>query len=261
MNPSQFLVIPRMTVANINLMQTWWLAAAPGPMAALGFAHNLARQLGAQDLGVGIVHHDLQMLAENVGTWALQPQQYRAAGFINKQDYAKDGHSLSLQPTFKGHLKVSLVIELQGAAVSLEAVEQFLETARYAGGIVNKTGRPSIYGSLDEARAVIKSGFAVHDRTPWMQEAVDQGQDPLDALLELTSGGRTKEHPWSQPALLGYAALTEFAQRLGVREDVPHAFAEPLVGLVQYCSVREGLPLWRYSRPSDSVFLATQSQP
>lgn len=258
MQQSTYLVIPRMTVANVNLMQAWWLAGAPGPMAALGFAHNLARHLGTSERGVGIVHHDLQILAEDTGTWATQPQQFRAASFIDKKDYAKGALALSLQPTFKGHLKVSLVIEFPEGSVKPETVMSFLSSARYAGGLVNKTWKPWEAVNIDEAVRKLKSGFAVCDRTAWVQAAMDQGQDPLDAILELTRAEHAKDQPWCTPTLLGYAALTDFAARRGVREDALHAFAEPLVGLVQYRPVREGLPLWRRARPSDSVFLATQ---
>jgi CRISPR-associated protein Csy2 len=63
---------------------------------------------------------------------------------------------------------------------------------------------------------------------------------------------------------LGYATLTEFAARKGAREGYLHAYAEPLVGLVQYVSVHRladrPLPLWRYAWPREDVFIVTQKE-
>lgn len=257
MSRSTFLTVPRMAVANANLMQAWWFAAAPGPMAALGFAHNLARHLGTTELGVGLVHHDLQMLAEDL-EFVLRPHQFRSAEQqMDKTNNPKYGKSLAAQPTFRGHLKTSLVIELPEGTVNDAVVARFLATARFAGGQVNKHGRVAEHETLAEAQKYLRSGFAVCDRTELMEEALHQGQDQLDALLELTKAGTMADAPWRMPAVLGYTTLTPIATRDLARENYPHAYAEPLVGLVQYCPLREGLPLWRYARPSESVFLAT----
>ena len=44
---------------------------------------------------------------------------------------------------------------------------------------------------------------------------------------------------WLSAACLGYAAITPFEHRGGVRCGYTHAFAEPLVGMVQYRSLRQ----------------------
>lgn len=68
---------------------------------------------------------------------------------------------------------------------------------------------------------------------------------------------------WLAPAVLGYAMTTEPARRAGVRGDHEHAFAEPLIGLVQFVSQRQHLgpvPWWRHGWSAIDVFLVTQDE-
>ena len=83
-------------------------------------------------------------------------------------------------------------------------------------------------------------------------------QDAADAAPDPGTG-------WLAPAVLGYAATTNYARRTGVRADFLHAFAEPLVGLVQFVSVRQwrarrqGVPWWRHGWLADDVFVVSQN--
>ena len=68
---------------------------------------------------------------------------------------------------------------------------------------------------------------------------------------------------WLAPAVLGYAMTTAPAHRAGVRGDHEHAFAEPLIGLVQFVSQRQHtgpVPWWRHGWSADDVFLVTQDE-
>lgn len=56
---------------------------------------------------------------------------------------------------------------------------------------------------------------------------------------------------------------TEPAHRAGVRGGYEHAFAEPLIGLVQFISQRQHagpVPWWRHGWSADDVFLVTQDE-
>ena len=84
-------------------------------------------------------------------------------------------------------------------------------------------------------------------------------------------------YAWLTPTVLGYAALTPFTQRYGVRmttdpttgaplQSPPHAFVEPLLGLVQYVSRARWqaarplspIPFWHAYWPQEDVFLVHQ---
>jgi hypothetical protein len=62
------------------------------------------------------------------------------------------------------------------------------------------------------------------------------------------------------PTALGYLTITEFQNRKNVRGGLPHAFAEPLVGMVQYQALRRaGIPIWKAANPDAQTFLVTTS--
>lgn len=110
-------------------------------------------------------------------------------------------------------------------------------------------------------------------------QAVD-GEDDEDAYFDLDELETASDEPdeplaalplsWLTPTTLGYAAITDFQHREFVRqgsnsedERYPHAFAEPMVGLVQYVSRRafgdRPIPFWRHYWPQDDVFVLRQA--
>lgn len=265
----RYLVFPRMHVTRANFQPAWWVIAPPGPMAALGFAHSLARALGTRELGVAIVHHDARLLAEDTGAYLLAPQQHRAASYTydaggakGSTDYASNAAlDLSLQPVVEGNVVVSLVVAIPDDAFYREAdIEQFMARARYGGGIVEPGTRFRTEKSQADVMRRLRSGFSVHDRTDLMLAAVAQGITPAEAFLSLTSAAARADNPWLIPANLGYLALTPIEERRGSRGGYPHAFVEPLVGLTQYRPVRDGLPYWQYRHPENNLFLTTTTQ-
>lgn len=257
-----YLHIPRLEIQGANFMATCWLVAPPSPMAAAGFAHNLARQIGSREQGVAIIHHDAQLLAEQIGFDVLRPHQMRGACLIDEDDYVR-GLALSLQPSVKGHLTLSLVVAFdEETGVAMSRVESFLYKARYAGGVIISAGRPALYSSTEELTRAIRGGFAVHDRSDLVSETIERDRvDPLEAILRLTRKDRMEELPWLMPAVLGYEALTQPQSRRGSRDGHPHVFGEPLVGLVQYRPARDGLQWWRYANVGESRFLVQPYQP
>jgi CRISPR-associated protein Csy2 len=190
-------------------------------------------------------------------------------------------HPLSSQPTARCHLNVSLVIKLdEDDAVDLEsAFPRFMRAARLAGGTVVDHGKASRQDSMEAAIKYLKTGYAIHERQDLM--VMQEGErDMLDVVLRLTdpqlrfeaaikakSANRESpddaeddSHSWLMPSAIGYRAISEFQSRKNVRGGLPHAFAEPLVGMVQYKTLRHaGIPIWRASNPDAQTFLVTTS--
>lgn len=263
---SYYLLVPRLEVSSANFMNAWWLLAPPGPLAALGFAHALGRQLGLRERGVAIVHHDAQLLAEQLKPYdVLRPHQHRAAGYLagsdHKKDYAEGSNTLALQPVAKGHLGVSLVIAFdEDGPLSLGQVENFLAGGRYAGGVIWAHGKLEAFTSLSECQARLKTGFFVEERTDLMEATMAElACDPLDAMLQLTSSRQRETYPWLIPSVLGYSAITPILEDVpGSRENALHAYAEPLVGLTQFAPVRDNaIPFWRYERRDNHFYAKT----
>jgi CRISPR-associated protein Csy2 len=266
----EYLLLPRLDIQNANAQAAWWLVNAAPVMAANLFAHNLGRHCGRFPQAVGIFHHHAQLLGERF-YGKFHPQQRRGAAFIDGNDYASSNkHALSLQPTASCHLTLSLVLAFDSddGLPSTAKVQDFLHGARLAGGLIIRHEPIEAHADAAKLKSRLRGGF-------WLVERMDLlvGGDPLDRLIAAcgkpkaeqagTDAGQLPES-WLSPTTLGYAAITDFAQRGGVRESLPHAYAEPLVGLAQYVSPRQWgekpLPLWRGYWPQDDVFIVTQQE-
>ena len=263
---SQFVVLlPRMEVTGANAQSAWWFLGPPSPTAYLGFGQALALKClpsdaGQDFVGVGVVVHDYRLRAEKIeGTYSWLPHQLRAAALINGDDYSsKNKNALSLQPTARCDLTVSLAIVFEeGASVDLDKVKIFLRNARLAGGTVGgDSPELEIHEDMNQVKKRIKTGFALHTRTDLMQP--ESGEDNLDALLRATlpTVENRKLNPWVMPATMGFVTLTDIQDRIWTRDGHPHAFAEPLVGLVQLKSLKDcSIPIWKFNRHSERVFL------
>lgn len=240
---SRYLVIPRVQVNNANAQPVYWIVSAPPPTAFHGFSHALGLAIGAQTQGIGIIHHHIEFLGEAVfGT--LHPYQFRAAGLIDQDDYSsKNPYALSAQPSARCHLTVSLVIRFTGAAeaqLSLEKVHNFLAQARIAGGSIIEYEEINLSSDPEEICKTIHSGQALHERQDLMVR--EPGEDYLDVILRQTRNHKDK---FLMPTTLGYRTITPIEKRRNSRKRLPHAYVDPLVGLVQYQPLRTGgIPLW-----------------
>lgn len=265
---SQYLVIPRLEIRNANAQPAWWMIGPPPVTAYLGFAHamSLAISAGIHD-GIAIVHHDVQFLGEQfVNT--LLPHQFRSASFIDNDDYSsKNKHVLSSQPTARCHVIVSIVVRFKDdTAFGLkDALPSFLRRGRIAGGSIIDHEKPKhvrAMGELSEVKNAIGSGFSIVSRQDLM--VMEEGdRDMLDVLLRLIRPAEklTDDAKWLLPTSLGYIEISPRKQRRNVRGGFPHAYAEPLVGLVQYQSLRRaGLHFWLYHHPKPNTFIASTQQ-
>lgn len=259
----EFIVIPNIKVQAANLHTSGLLLGGAPLMAASMFAHHLARQLNAKDEGIIYIHHASHALGGNA-YGKFTPAQRRGAVFINKTDYSsKNKYVLSLQPTASCHLHCSLIIKFSSSSVESDDISDILnKSGRLAGGLIINYGQVSVNKSLEKALQKIKTGYVLIDRqdvlidyTKRMKEQ-NSNSTQLQAfalLLALNHKGLEqvygKHHnlSWLSATNLGYALLEpENHERTGVRQtysttdkiiDTPHAYAEPLIGLVQYVSL------------------------
>jgi CRISPR-associated protein Csy2 len=270
-----FVLIPNLQVQHANAVSAYWLIAPENVMAARQMAHALARKCGAEqdEAGVAIVHHDAQLLGEELD-WRFRPHQRRGAQFINKNDYSsKNKHALSLQPTATMHLRVSLVIRLNDEAdISTTDVDQFLHGGRLAGGQITEWGRVEILDTQEALCKRLTRGHLIVERTDLLESAdegiIDRFYEalsfpPEEPVATSVEGEDKTVRPWLSPATLGYAAITGIERRSGAREGLPSAYVEPLVGLIEYRPIRraltEPLAFWDYRIPEEGVFTVTQN--
>jgi CRISPR-associated protein Csy2 len=263
-----FLVIPHLQIQSANIHNASFLLGGAPILPAYFLGHAIGRKLNFRAGRVALIHHYLHPQGQYFkGTFA--PQQRRAASFSfgpsRRRDYSsKNEHALSLQPVATADMGVSLIIECEGLR-SLEDVQTVLYAGRFSGGVINRHGRPQLCSSFEQALESIRSGFVVIDRKELLepQDGKDQGRLLVEALG--TTYSSESGRSWMSAACVGYAAITPFEKRAGAREGYQHAFAEPLVGLVQYRSLRtlsemsEKL-LWQPEWIGDEVFRMVQGE-
>jgi len=258
-----YLLIPRMYVSAANAAASGQTINAAPISAAVLFGHAISRCLGEAVLGVAYLHHSAQMLGENFEKMHFQPQQRRGASFIDKDDYASTNkHALSLQPTASCHLTISLVLKFdEDAEIDLEILEKFLHGGRFAGGQIIKHGKPRLLDP-DASLKSLPTGFWLLDRRDLMAETDDR-VTRMNHLLSRSSAAEDY-HSWLTVTCVGYAGITEVAQREQVRGGHAHFFSEPLLGLTQFVSrndyekTHQSIPFWHFSWPTDTLFLLTQ---
>ena len=224
--------------------------------------------------GMALIHHNREALGQSF-YGVFSPQQRRAAFTFGKSangsDYSsKNPHALSLQPVACAHLRVSIIWELEQVAGVMEARE-FLHRARLSGGLVTGHGEIVLEDSLEAAFDRVGNGYVVTDRRDMLE---DKGKNQAELLVEALGAqpAAGENNTWLSAACLGYAAITPFEHRGGARCGYTHAFAEPLVGMVQYRSLRqwrkeadaeEALwrPVWLDDRRGAFVLRQEQTEP
>lgn len=270
-------VIPHVKVQGANLHTSGILLGGSHLMASSLFAHALARKLGIQDTGVIYIHHDRQDLG-GFAYGRFTPAQRRGSVFINKKDYSsKNPHALSLQPTASCHLHFSLVLRFDGGRKPRKSkLESLLANARFAGGQVIEFGEPQWVDTEDlehELSKTIRTGFVLLDRQDvllhYQQSENLNRLQTLTRLLALTKDGL--DHAFGAGHHLGFLSATNLGyalleapttDRTGVRQaytvdndviQTPHAYAEPLIGLVQYVSIRQLLGFTKNQTADDDI--------
>ena len=272
-----YLVFPRVRVQAANMLSASFLMGGPPVFAAYGLGEALCFHLGggAKVTGMALIHHNREALGQSF-YGVFSPQQRRAAAFTfgksaNGSDYSsKNPPALSLQPVACAHLRVSIIWELEQVAGVKEARE-FLHRARLSGGLVTGHGEIVLEDSLEAAFDRVGNGYVVTDRRDMLE---DKGKNQAELLVEALGAQPSagEDNTWLSATCLGYAAITSFEHRGGARCGYPHAFAEPLVGMVQYRSLRqwrkeadaeEALwrPVWLDDRRGAFVLRQEQTEP
>lgn len=270
----QYVVIPRIEYRGANAQPVWWLAAAPGPMAFCGLAKALAMTIGASNhlISAGAVIHDFRFRAEQLEGFRILPHQMRGAVLIDEKDYASGTKSLSGQPTIRGDGIVSVVIAFDDdVVIDMGKITDFLDRARVGGGTIAShlfsAKNNCLYDRWSDVLKRIPSGFCMVDRADLLVPR--SGEDPLDAFVRVTrkpiedaNKRKTEDErkarearSYLTPYNAAYRALTPMAQRNGVRDGHPHAFVEPMVGLMQLVSRRKTeIAMWKHAQPSEDLF-------
>lgn len=251
-----YLFIPHIKIQGANMLSSLYAITAAQPMAFVLFAHALGRKTGTQLNEVAVIYHDVQPLG-SLSKYGYSPNQPKT-GFLHNDPAArraKEGFGgLSAQANATMDLEVSLLFKL--GERKPRRVESALSSMRIAGGQIVGFEDSLFMESLDELPLL--SGW-------WMIERSDliNVEDPLGSMMDACA--RPGINPNLAAATLGYALTSppdnkkEGLRNDGSEVDYPHAFCEPMLGLVQFVSVRKGgdakIPFWKPAWLSEEVFV------
>jgi CRISPR-associated protein Csy2 len=296
------ILLPHLQIQNANALSSPFTIGFPAMTAWLGAMHALQRRLNDKQFSVafaaiGVVVHQFDLQTHKgpgdfvhsiIGTGnPLEPKTEKGKPKGN-----------AVRPSFieeaRCHMEVSLTIEFSG----LEAQDEqalldnlhsiLLGQMKLAGGDILNCQPPEIVSDFSKLKQKLMPGYALLERRDLMQNAMEQGQDALDAMLDYLAihntcskseideqeqihwqrqrktTGPDGETGWIVPIATGFHGISELAMALNQRDpDTPHRFAESVVTLGEFTMpYRLRTPdqlLWRYQVIEESnLYLCTQ---
>ncbi len=291
------LLLPHLKIHNANALSSPFTIGFPAMSAWLGATHALQRQLNHKGLAVsfdatGVVSHHIDL------------QTYRGANdFV--ASIVSTGNPLDktgTRPAFieeaRCHLDVTLLIEMSGFDMEIQG-EVLKQTAhllqsrmKIAGGDIETFQPPRVLrieenNEKDIARLTrqLMPGYVLIERRELMIEAMEKGQDAIDALLDYLAVHhiaekndqdhvswrsyrktfQDKPSGWVVPIATGFHGISDLGEAKNQRDpDTPHRFAESLVTLgefkMAYHFKNAEAMLWRYHYDEpDQLYLCHQS--
>ena len=269
------LTIPKIDIAEANAFSSPFTVGFPAMTAWLGAMHALERKLRSQDFtdfrvnGVGVISNEFELRAIKSGyITSIIGERHP----LKKKKNSNEFVSPSFVEEPKCHLTASLLLSFSGVDPDdydqlKDAVSNELHKMRIAGGIIKKFQKPLI-DSLDQytdnykadvkrLTARVMPGYALIERRDLMLDAMKEGTDALDALLQAVAvkqecegdpppeehpeknvawaKGKRKHEGWIVPIATGFHGLTETGISLNQRDpETPHRFAESLVTLGEF---------------------------
>jgi len=298
-NVKNLLIIPHINIHNANALSSPFTIGFPAMTAWLGSTHALQRKLNQQGfpvnfLATGVVSHtaDLQTYKGD------RDFVHSIIGTGNPLD--KTGARSAFIEEARIHLEISLVIEFDGVNVEqwddlLSAINHLLHAKmKIASGDIKSFKMPFCLTckegdeqDLPKLQRALMPGYALIERRDLMLDAMAQGSDAIDALIDYlavhnysetnysetdtqdkTVWHRTrktfngKSVGWVVPIATGFQGISELGQAKNQRDpETPHRFAESIITLGEFKmphklhSVEE--LLWRYHIDGD-LYLCQQ---
>ena len=250
-----YLILSNLSVQSANIMTNTAMINGAPLFAAWGMGHALEREMhGPKVTGVCLVVHGIEPLGEHE-TAIFEPSQRRGAAFTfeksrNGSDYVKNSIHLSLKPGATGHMRASLIFELSESLSSVpSAVEPFLKTGKFSGGLITSHNTPDLHDDGSTLLECIPTGRVILDRRDLMPTG-----NPIEHFIKAIG---THREEWLSATNIGFSAITDFGIRGGARGGHLHAFAEPLIGIIQYISTidRKQGCFWRVAWKGESFLL------
>ncbi|EKF9388109.1 type I-F CRISPR-associated protein Csy2 [Vibrio cholerae] len=260
------LILSHLKIHNANALSSPFTVGFPAMTAWLGFVHALERKLSQAGLS------DLMLHSTAVVSHRCDVQTHKGEGdFVHSiigtaNPLDKDGSRSAFIEEARCHLDVSLVIEWSGNEEQVqqpeftEQLQAVIATMKVAGGDVLAVGKPSVKSVIteDDTGRVLRQlmpGYVLIERRDLMINAMQQGDDAIDALLgyltvhhhceqledqSVVWHSQRKTSGWIVPIATGFQGISPLGEAKNQRDpSVPHRFAESVVTLGEFVMVHK----------------------
>jgi len=257
----QVLLISHIKVQNANALSSPYTIGFPAMTAWLGAAHALQRKLNQEGFD-SVIFNSIAVVCHNINL-----QTYRGNGaFVNSiiatgNPLDKSGNRPAFIEEARCHLDVSLVVEYQGLAKkdeenAMEEITTLLYASmKMAGGDILSVGQVEFLKIDDnnDLRILTRKmmpGHVLIERRELMENAMVQGRDAIDALLDhlkvmhrsekdadgkVSWESKRETSGWIVPIATGFHGVTALGHANNQRDpDTQHRFAESVVTLGEF---------------------------
>lgn len=265
------LLLPHIKVHNANALSSPFTIGFPAMTAWLGAVHALQRKVNASGLQnvnfdrVAVVSHNINLqtkigqgdFVQSIIVPKRPPSTKKELTDFNA------GSAPSFIEEARCHLNVSLLIEYprinrdDEELLRNQVAHHLNASMKIAGGDILSFQEPKLYrieeGNDTDLRKLTRRlmpGYAIIERRELMAEAMEQGRDALDALLDylaihhscekdehgnVTWTSQRKTSGWIVPIATGFHGITEPGRAKNQRDpDATHRFAESVVTLGEF---------------------------
>jgi len=277
------LLIPNIKIHNANALSSPYTVGFPAMTAWLGFMHALERKLSHSDIPTitftGLIVSCLDITLQTYKGYS----DYVSSLIVTSNPLLKNEKRPAFIEEARCDLEVTIAIECQintviDYAVVVRTINKMLPTFKIASGdtTFSKSCRfLEVENSKPQTLTrYLMPGFCLVSRNELMQEAMNNGQDCIDAILDyvkLTSHieidenkkitkskfQRKEEKGWLVPISVGYQGISELKLTKNQRDSkTPHRFAESVVTLGEFKmpyhfdTIEE--MIWRYQPYKDN---------
>lgn len=287
------LILPHLKIHNANALSSPFTIGFPAMTAWLGFVHALERKLSQAGLS-DLMLHSAAVVSHRCDVQTHKGEGdyvYSIIGTGNPLD--KDGSRSAFIEEARCHLEVSLVIEWSGNDEELQQSEftqqlqAVIATMKVAGGDVLSVGKPSVKSVITEQDTAqvlrqLMPGYVLIERRDLMIDAMQQGDDAIDALLgyltvhhhceqleeqSVVWHSQRKTSGWIVPIATGFQGISPLGEAKNQRDpSVPHRFAESVVTLGEFVMAHKIKHLddilWQYHTDLENdLYLCQQVNP
>ncbi len=224
--------IRSLRASRVNLLMNDYAAGLPSPMAFLGLAESIGRDLGIEPWASRVlpILHDV-----HVSEGRTKPEMEPKGGAFTPIEIVED---------LVGTVDVTLILDLPGFE-DADAVRSRILCKRLAGGTIsNRVVAVDVVAQDGSCLKGMRRGYAMVRPDQQDRRLISSGDlvqmERIARILfpEVREPGRG----WIVPVAVGHRLLedpdTAPKRRRARSPDMPHVFVEPCVGIAELISVR-----------------------